>query len=135
MYFVLGSRVHRSTSFYAFFWPSCYHRPSFLSPSYTLTVVTQVRGHIAGGSSPSPPRLVPCILSREKNCSFLLLSTRVELCLLEPALCALSSQQLILFIFLYSAQFVQSDIRPRRDLNLFRTDSSSSSRITTIYSY
>ena len=45
--------------------PIYYLLPPF-SLSLLLIVVTQIRGHIAGSSPPSPLRFVPCIIYREK---------------------------------------------------------------------
>ena len=69
------------------FYPISYLRPSFYSLS--LLVVTQIRGHIAGSSPPSPLRFVPRIFIAKIFQLFLPSSTRVELCL--PTLRALSN--------------------------------------------
>ena len=53
-------------------------RPSFSLP---LLVATQIRGHLAGSSPPSPPRFVPCIFITRIFQLFLPSSTCVELCM------------------------------------------------------
>ena len=74
--FASRTYLHRSTLFF-FLRPICYPR-TILSPS--LPVVTQIRGHIAGSSPPSPLRHVPSFLSREIIHHFLPSSTGVKLC-------------------------------------------------------
>ena len=71
------------------------------SPFYALSllVATQIRGHIAGSSPPSPLRFVPSIFIARRFQLFLPSSTRVELCL--PTLGALSS---CLLLFICTAQ-------------------------------
>ena len=94
-----------------------------LSPSLLYTwniVVTQIRGHIAGYSPPSPLRFVLCISVARRFQLFLPSSTRVELCL--PTLEALSAIDPFLFLFLYFVNKFQ--ISPRRDSNS-RTNTSS----------
>ena len=83
----------RTYSFlFPFFHPIGYLRPSFFS--LLLIVVTQIRGHIAGSSSPST--LWPAFLSREDFSSFF--PRRLALnCVLTHA--RHSQQLLILFIF------------------------------------
>ena len=66
MYKRQGTDVHllfRGLDFILIFHPIYYLRPSFLS----LLVATQIRGHIAGSSPPSPVRFVPCVFYREKT--------------------------------------------------------------------
>ena len=65
----------------------------FLSPSYT--VVTQIRGHIAGSSPPLPLRFVPCIFIARRSQLFVPSSTRVELCFTH----ARRSQRFMFFVF------------------------------------
>ena len=55
-----------------FFHPIYYICPSFLS----LLVVTQIRGHIAGSSPPSPVRFVPCFVLARRFQLFLPSLTR-----------------------------------------------------------
>ena len=83
-------------SFFFFVHPMCYLRPSFLFPSYSTVTVTQIRGHIAGSSPPSPLRFEPCILSREDFSSSLVDSRRIVLT--HAMYSSRRSQQLILFI-------------------------------------
>ena len=61
--------------FFCFFFnmPFIFHRASFLSP---LLVVTQIRGHVAGSSPPSPVRFVPCIFIARRLWPLLLSPTR-----------------------------------------------------------
>ena len=60
---------------YIFFFPSS--SPFF---SISLLVVTQIQGHIAGSSPPSPLRLVPCNFIARRYQLFLPSSTCVEYC-------------------------------------------------------
>ena len=52
--------------------------------SLSLLVVTQIRGHIAGSSPPTPLRFVPCIFIGRRFQLFLPSSTRIDLCLPTP---------------------------------------------------
>ena len=79
---------------YVFVHPIYYLRPSF---SLSLLVVTQIRGHIADASPPSPLGFVPCIFIARRFQLFLPSSTRVQLCL--PTV-GLFLSELALFIVL-----------------------------------
>ena len=93
-----------------------YVRPSILSILFSLLVVTQIRGHIAGSSPPLPAlRFVPCFFIARRFQLFLPSSTRVELFLL--ALGALSSWSFLIFANNFR-------ISPQRDSNS-RTNTSS----------
>ena len=74
---------------------------------FSLQVVTQIRGHIAGSSSSSPIRFVPCIIIAKIFRFFSPSSTRVELYL--PTVGALRS-----FLHIFANKF---KILPRRDSN------------------
>ena len=104
------------TLFLSFF-PS--HRLSRRFFSLSFLVVTQIRGHIAGSSPPSPLRLI--FIARRFQL-FLPSSTRVELCL--PTLRALSSSVDPFFSFSSSIFANMFKISPRRDSNS-RTNTSS----------
>ena len=108
----MGWNIYTPYQVYIFHLIYCL-RPSTLS----LLVVTQIRGHIAGSSSPLPTTVRALHFYRE-NISALPSSTCVELCL--PTLGALSSWPFFFFFFLQ----IYFKISPRRDSNS-RTNTSS----------
>ena len=66
-----------SADFLFFFSSHLLSSPFFSLPP--VVVATQIRGHIAGSSPPSPLRFMPCIFVARRLQPFLPLSTRVEL--------------------------------------------------------
>ena len=79
-----------------FFHPIYYLRPSILS----LLVATQIRGHIAGSSSPLPTTVRALHFDREKMSALSSLVGSRRIVLTH----ARSSQQLIFFLFLQTIQ-------------------------------
>ena len=91
----MRTMVENTTIFFLLFHLICYIRPSF-SLSLQILVVTQVQGHIAGSSLPSPLRFLPSLnFYREKSSA---LSSLVGSRRFVPTH-ARHSQQLILFYF------------------------------------
>ena len=95
---------------------------ALLLPS-SLLVVTQIRGHIAGSSPPSPPRLVPftffSLFLAGRLLPFLPSSTRVELRL--PTLYALSAVHPFLIFLQINSKSHTGQLRtpgPTRSISL-----------------
>ena len=90
-----GTLPHRGTSIPCFFLhPICPRSTTFsLSPSLppSLPVVTQIRGPIAGPSSPLPTRVRAFIFIARRIQHFVLSPTRVELyCIRSVCVCAMA---------------------------------------------